>query len=239
MGGLRRWAGLWALVFACGCQGQDRVVHFVTDPEKEGGYLLAVTQAAAARAGYRVEVEYRPWLRALQDVEDGRAEALLGAQYSDERARRLWYSEPIGHSDMVFFKLRETSIEYRQVGDLRGLTVGTIIGAVYTPEFDAASDITREPVADVRTNIRKLLARRMPLFLEKRSVVLNALKHEFSDAAGRIDALSPPLKTMIFFNGFSKARPDSPQKLADFNRGLAQIMRDGSYQRIVEAAPHE
>ena len=36
------------------CQAQTKTIHFTTDPEKPGGYLLAITQAAFERVGYKV-----------------------------------------------------------------------------------------------------------------------------------------------------------------------------------------
>jgi polar amino acid transport system substrate-binding protein len=231
---------LAVVMFNTACGADTKTIRFVTDNEKEGGYLLAITQAAYAKVGYRVEVNYRPWARALLDVENGQEEALLGAQYSEERAAKMLYSNQVGQSDMVFFKLKETKISYHQLSDLRGYTVGTIIASTYTSEFDAMTEIKKESASDDMTNIRKLLAGRMPLFLEKKSVVLNALKTQFTQKdAEKIEYLTPPLKTMRFFNCFSMARQGYEQKAADFNLGLSLIIKDGTYKAILDRGLHE
>ncbi|WP_018607029.1 substrate-binding periplasmic protein [Uliginosibacterium gangwonense] len=234
---------LLALVMLLSCgtglAAPAKSVHFVTDKEKEGGFLLAITKAAFERVGYQVEVEFQPWGRALGGVMTGEAEALLGAQYTDERAAKMQYSEQVGQSEMVFFKLKETQVAYNQLTDLKNYTIGTISGSAYTPEFDSASYFKKDPAPDYVTNIRKLLAKRMPLFVEKKSVVLESLKTQFPGDADKIDFLSPPLKVMKFYNCFSKAKTGYEQKVADFNAGLAAIMKDGTYKTIMNKGMHE
>lgn len=230
---------LFALCSGLALPAAAKSVRFVTDKEKEGGFLLAVTKAAFEKQGYQVEVVFEPWGRALASVMNGEEEALLGAQYSDERAAKMQYSEQIGQSEMVFFKLKETQLNYSQLSDLKNLTVGTIAGSAYTPEFDSATAFKKDPAPDYATNIRKLLAKRMPLFVEKKSVVLDALKKQFPADADKVDFLSPPLKVMKFFNCFSKAKPGYEQKVADFNAGLAEIMKDGTYKTIMSKGLHE
>ena len=133
-----------------------RTIHFTTDPEKQGGFLIEITKAAFARVGHEVKIEYQPWARALRSVMDGQSEALLGAYYNDERAAKMRYSDVIARTDMLFFALKGAPIVYRNIDDLRPDTVGTIIAADYPPEFNAAQFIRKEPVSDHVINISKL-----------------------------------------------------------------------------------
>lgn len=218
---------------------QAKTVKFVTDPEKENGFLLAITKAAFEKMGYTVQVQFMPWARGLAAVMSGEAEALLGAQYTDERAARMLYSDVIGRSEMVFFKLKETKVTFRKLEDLKGLTIGTIVQSTYTPEFDGAPYLKKEAVTDYVTNVKKLLMRRIPLFLEKKYVVLNTLRTQFPAEADTVDYLPAPLKELKFYDCFSKAVPGYEQKAKDFDAGLAQIVKDGTYQAIMNKGMHE
>ena len=214
-------------------------VHLATDLEKQGGYLVAVTQRAFERAGYAVTVSYVPWARALRMVATGEAEALLGAYHSPERAERLLYTDPIGQAEVVFFSLRDAGIRYQSLEDLRPYRIGTILGASYTPEFDAADFLMKEPVSDYLLNLRKLLAGRVQLVLEKRSVVEQALATRFTSEAPRVVSLDKPLKSARFFNAFSRAVPGHERKVADFNAGLRSIAADGTLAAIMALGLHE
>jgi len=236
----RFFLGLMLVSFAGASLAADaRTVHFVTDKEKEGGFLLTITKAAFEKAGYQVEVEFQPWARALSGVMTGSNEALLGAQHTDERAEKMLYTQQIGQSEMVFFKLKTTKLAYTQLQDLKSYTIGTIIGSSYTPEFDNASFLNKEPVTDYGTNIRKLLGRRIPVFLEKKSVVMDALKKQFPDSVDKVEFLAPPLKVMKFYNCFSKTHSGYEQKVKDFNAGLDAIVKDGTYKAIIDKGLHE
>lgn len=229
-----------ATLLAASFPAGARTIRFVTDKEKEGGFLIEVTKAAMARAGHDVEIEFLPWARALYRVMNGQSEALLGVYHNEERAQKMLYTEVVGRSDMVFFKLKSSNIVFNSLEDLRPYAVGTIIGASYPPEFENASFIRKDPVSDYTANIRKLLAGRVGLFVEKKHVVLNALRTQFTEEEGRqIDILPVPLRENLYYNAFSKAYPDYERNVADFNRGLKMIIDDGTYAKIMGMRLHE
>jgi len=235
----RLLVALACLLAACPGARAASSVHLVTDPEKQGGFLVAVTQRAFERVGYAVTVSYVPWARALRMVATGEAEALLGAYHSPERAERLLYTDPIGQAEVVFFSLKDAGIRYQSLEDLRPYRIGTINGASYTPEFDAADYLMKEPVSDYLLNLRKLLAGRVHLVVEKRSVVEHALATRFAGDAPRVVSLDKPLKSAQFFNAFSKAVPGHERKVADFNAGLRSISADGTLAAIMAMGLHE
>lgn len=216
-----------------------KVVNFVTDQEKEDGFLIEISKEAFRRVGYTVNIQYMPWARALQTVMGGHAEALLGAYFTDERAEKMQYTNSIGASEIVFFKLRDADITYSRLEDLRPYRIGTIIGASYTTEFDKATFVEKEPTSDYNINLRKLLAGRVPLIVEKKAVILNALAIRYPESANKVVALDKPLKTGKFFNAFSKKFPGHQQKVADFNKGLDLLVRDGTMQKIMAKNMHE
>jgi len=68
-----------------------------------GGLLVELTLAALERVGYRVELKFYPWVRALANVEAGRCDALLGASYTDARAALLEYPKEKWDVNISFF----------------------------------------------------------------------------------------------------------------------------------------
>lgn len=227
-----------ALLFAAGGHAADKTVDFVTDSEKKGGFLVEVTRAAFERVGYHISVEYLPWARALNNVLTGHAEAILGIYHSEERAGKLQYTHSIGASELLFFKLATTPIQYRKLQDLQPYRIGTINGAAYPAEFEAAQYLKKEPEKSYQTNLKKLQAGRIDLMLEKRRVVEQALT-EYPDMQRKVVALQPPLATRQFFNAFSREMPNYHQKVEDFNRGLALISKDGTLRKIMARHLHE
>ncbi|GAB3245284.1 substrate-binding periplasmic protein [Chitinimonas naiadis] len=219
--------------------GSNQTVRFVTDAEKRGGFLVEITRAALERVGYAVDVQYMSWNDALTAVMDGKREALLGAQYRPERAKSMQYTERIGGSALVFFKLKRTKIKYEGLTDLRPYTIGTIVGGVYPAEFESANYLKKQPIADYDMNIRKLRAGSIDLMLEKRGVVLNTVVVSYPQDLLQLEMLSPPLSEVDYFNAFSRKYSDAKQKVEDFNRGLKLITKEGIVGAILKRRPPE
>ena len=251
---ISEWIRPGARVLDLGC-GDGALLAYLREHRQVGGYGLEIDQAnvlQCIQAGVSVihadleagladfgdsSFDYVIMTQTLQAVRQ--TEALLGAYYNDERAAKMRYSDTIAKTDMLFFTLKGSPIVYRGIEDLRPYTVGTIIAADYPAEFNAAQFIRKEPVPDHVTNIRKLLGGRIDLFVEKKYVVLNTLRTQFPADAERIEALPVPLRENRYFNAFSRAFPENERITADFNKGLALIIADGTYEAIMERGLHE
>lgn len=228
------------LAFASvGIAAEGKSVNFVTDKEKDGGYLAEITIAAFKKMGYQVNIKYVPWARALKTVMGGTEEALLGCFYTDERANKMLYTNSFGASEQVLFKLRDSTANVSTLDDLKPYRVGIIRFGAYTPEFEAATFIHKETVTHPEQNLEKLLAGRIDLVLENRRVVFMLLKTQFSTYASKIVALEPPFIVNKFYNAFSKNIPGYEKKVADFNAGLNLIMKDGTFKKIMDKGLHE
>lgn len=62
---------------------------------------------------------------------------------------------------------------------------------------------------------------------------------EVPEAATKIGPLEPAVETMPLYLGISRKTPDYARVVADFNRGLATIRRNGEYARILKRLPLE
>jgi len=236
------WVSLPVLCFALTTVAwaqSPKIVTLATDPEKPGGFLLELTIEAFKEMGYEPNVQFEPWARALNAAMNGEVDGLLGCLYSDERAKKLAYSDELAESSTVFFALESSKITYTTLQDLSKYTIGTIRSSFYPPEFTAATYLKTEPASDYLENIRKLLAGRIDLFVEKRLIVMSFLAGSPESGAGHIVALEPPIMVNKYYNGFSKSAPSAQQKLRDFNKGLQMIKNDGMYAIIMKKSIHE
>ena len=68
--------------------------HYAEDlPEQ--GLTTALVKAAFRAGGHRASVEFVPWSRALKEVEEGKADVVMGAYYNEDRTTRYIYSDLI------------------------------------------------------------------------------------------------------------------------------------------------
>ena len=145
----------------------------------DNGFLPQVLEAAFHRVGYSVDVEFKAWEDALNDVKTGQKEVLCGAYYAVEREQYLVYSEPVAEAQDVLFAKVGKNLSYQQLSDLKPYKIGVVSGAVHGKEFDAAEFLTKEAVSQRDQNIRKLLVDKIDLMAGPRDVINYMIKRDF------------------------------------------------------------
>ena len=216
---------------------QELNVSIVTDEEKKGGYLVEITKESFRRVGYEVHIEYLPWKRALvMSMEQGRYDVLLGAYYSEERAYKMAYSEPVATVEISILTRKEDNISYTRIEDLAPFLIGHINGATVNPEFDLAAKkyLKVDYVSNVDQNIKKLLMGWIDMLVDKKRKIQLIINEKYYESKDGLVFLNPPLEVSYFYNAFPKSRDGYRQKLEDFNEGLRLIIEDGTYDRMLK-----
>jgi polar amino acid transport system substrate-binding protein len=214
---------------------QETAIQIAGDEEKRGGYLAEITGAAFKRAGYKTEFSFVPWARALQGTIIGHYDVLLAAYYTEERAKKLMYSDAIGDVEVYFWKKRERVIPYERLEDMKPFVIGFIRSSSVSEEFDKAmaSYLTIQYASKPELNVQRLLNGRIDVFVEKKQQVDFILRTKFAENADNIVTLGPPLKTGKFFNAFSRVKPRHQKILDDFNSALKAMRADGTEKAIL------
>ncbi len=228
---------IWALSSRCPVVcAQQKHILIAGDEEKEGGYLVEITREAFQRVGYTPEFRFVPWARALTLAIDGTYTALLAAYYTEERAEKLAYSEPIGATRVFLLKRKDDTITYTTMDDLKPYRIGHIRGSKVGEEFDEAENtfLTMEYVSDTEQSIRMLLLGRIDLVVEKEERLIQLLNTVFQEDAEKVEFIYPPLRVNHFHNCVSKTLPGYQQLVDDFNRGLQMIQEDGTLSTILK-----
>lgn len=92
------------------------------------------------------------------------------------------------------------------------------------------------PVEEVRTyeqNLKKLIAKRIDLMLSDQ-LMMAYLLTTYPEYQEKITPLSPPIQSTLLGLLISKTRPDHVAIVADFNRGLQEILTDGTFNQLVK-----
>ena len=169
------------LVFAClSFAARGEKLRIVTEPwapyvYEQGGKNLGLDYETTAivfkRLGIEVEWQFLPWKRCLSMLETGQADGALDIFHSDERDATLLYpSEPLSDVEFVMFYANERPHPFSSLEDLKGLTVGTSPGYLYSPDFRESTLFTREPAPTHEANFGKLVRGRIDLLITDRRV---------------------------------------------------------------------
>ncbi len=194
-----------------------------------------MTREAFKRVGYEAQFDFEPWARALGDGIAGKYDVVLGAYYTEERAKKFKYSDGTGSVRIMLWKLKSKNIPYHdRLEELKGYAVGMVRNSAVNPEFDSYKENLKIDYASNQENdLKKLIAGNIDLFIEKNISVDTLLNTTYSAHKNEVESFGKPLMVGKFYNMFSMAVPDYEKHAADFNRGLKMIKEDGTENRIL------
>ncbi|WP_159084572.1 substrate-binding periplasmic protein [Dongshaea marina] len=201
----------------------------------EGGVITVLVKTAFEKSGRKSEVRYVPWKRAVKEAEAGVSDILMGAYYTRERDKIFIYSHPFYEIKVGLIALRSLGVtHYRKLEDLTKYTIGVNRGFANSELFDRAAYLQKEVASNQILNVRKLFKHRVDMIVMSHGV----FNYEKSKMPKKMIEptvfVEPLLDRKPLYLIASKSNPQSQQLIDDFNKGLGQMMRDGSYQKILE-----
>jgi polar amino acid transport system substrate-binding protein len=198
------------------------------------GFSVDLIRTAFARQGIEVDFVVVPFARCLMLARTAQVAGCFNATVTDDnRADYHWHQPPMFDEELsIFGRAGEGSGELR-LADLRGQRLGLTNGYTYPAEVMHDARIQRFNATSDAALLRMLASKRVDFILINRT-----------PAALRIDA-APELRGKLvrrgmvsqdsFWIAFSKQHPQGQQLAESFGQSLAQMRRDGSYQRMLDA----
>jgi polar amino acid transport system substrate-binding protein len=199
------------------------------------GFSNDLVVKAMKETGHVVKIIIVPWARGLAGTINGTYDILPSTWYSAERAKVLLFSDPYTVNRLVFAKPKGSIFEYTKLEDLAGKSVGTVIGYAYGDEFLNSRLFKRDPVENTLINLRKVAAGRIDLTLDDELTLQYLIQTKLPQLADKLALTSGTLSQKEMYMAFSRRRPDAARLVADFNKGLAEMKADGSYQATLKA----
>ncbi|TDQ80568.1 amino acid ABC transporter substrate-binding protein (PAAT family) [Dongia mobilis] len=202
------------------------------------GYMVDLAARALAAAGHEADYQLMPWDRALEEVADGRIDAVIGATPLESQG--LVLSVPLGRDHDCFFVRRDSMWAYRGPASLNEVLLGVVAG--YTHDegpIDAYVDAHDGPGGTVvasrddegaEKNVGLLLRGRVDAILDSEAVIRFVAKQ-----AGRADEIKTAgcLAPLTLHIAFSPRRPDSEELAAALERQMEAMRADGSLAALL------
>lgn len=212
----------------------DEYPPYVLGKEERPGLLTEIVTAAFAEAGVETKILYRPWRRCAMMVREGDAFGTYPYARTDKRAAYAWFSESIWVCRNVFFYLkgRMGEFDYTSLDALRDYTIAGTSGHYYEEIFKQKG-LQVDYAPGEASGVRRLWELRAALFAEDELVGWTLINRIFPSHAHLFRSTPTPWNFNPQHLMVSRVYPGARELLDRFDKGLAAIRRNGTYDRLV------
>jgi PAS domain S-box-containing protein len=195
---------------------------------KPAGIVVDLAKAVAKRMHRPVEIQLMNWTEAQQLVLDGRADALLQINPNPERLKIYDFSAPLLNTEFTIFTAAER-LGIASISDLHGLKVGVEEKGLPILLLQGAPQIIVEIIPDLVQGFRMLAAGALDAMVADRWVGSYVLAENHIRG---VKLIQEPIARSHSAIAVKKGNTDL---LGDINAALADIRRDGTYERIIKS----
>ena len=141
----------------------------------DDGLSSYIVKKAFEAEGYKVEVDFFPWSRAVHNAKtNSKYTAYFPEYYSENLTKSFYLSDPIGISPLGFAERISNRIEWDRLEDLRGKRIGIVQDYINTEEFDMMVRTERllvDVAVNDKFNLLKVLGGRIDLAVVDKNVL--------------------------------------------------------------------
>lgn len=206
------------------------------------GYVHELVTEAFKRVGYEVVIQFYPLERAKRLAENGEVDGLIPSIYDKSLEEKFTFSAPFPGGNIGLLKRKSLSVSYavdprkNLTEFLRGLeqyTFGLVRGTAVAPVFDQAEFFRKQLVPTDIQNIDMLGGGRIDFAVIDNYTAADLIVNQRPHLIGQLEFMYPPLVSNDFHVAFSKKSESINKYLEEFNRGLAEVIRDKTLDRIL------
>lgn len=201
----------------------------------EQGLSAEIITTVLDRAGYKSSLAFETWPRAYEGALIGVYDAVGSIWLTEERAKDFAFSEPYLFHEIKFIKKKSSKgIKFGSLEDLDGLVIGTIKGYAYGDPFLQSRTFIRLPQNHLLQNLHMLTQDKIDLTLgDVRKIQFEANKY-MKGSIKDLTFLPKPLIRRGTHIAVSKINPEHKEIISRFNKALAEMKEDGSYDQIIK-----
>ncbi len=203
------------------------------------GYELEVVNAIFTQEGYDIRYDFLPWARAIEEVTEGRLDALLSPA-KDEAPGLIFPEESIGVLGWCFYTEKESSWNYEGVASLKQVKLGFLHGndfggevQEYIEQNSNSNNMLIQPNFQTNwqeTNFKKLAMGRITAILDEPfGLDYFIKKHNLNNQFRKAGCL----EGQSMYIAFSPENPMAKKYANMFDHGIRELRKSGELKKIL------
>ncbi len=201
----------------------------------DDGLAMKIVKTAFKRAGYNATVRIEKWEKALEGSKIGAYDVAGAIWKTKERQTKLLYSNAYLSNNIVLIAhVNNQQIKFNSLSDLQGILVGVLKDYEYDDKFMKDPKILKFQANRLTQNLIAVEQGKLDVAVADKRLAQYELKHFMGNNINNFQFLSKPLSSRKLYIAAPIANAQSKTLIKQFNKGLAAIKKDGTYQKILD-----
>lgn len=212
---------------------------YISNQLPANGLVVNLVTTIFERAGYQVEMEFMPWQRVSDGLSTGDIDISVGSWYNETRAKEHYFTEAYLENELVIIKRTQDKLsfntpqEFKDYVAKRGYRLGVIKDYGYGKLFDEIAPHVAINYFKYDTSmLRDLASKKTDIALIDRWSAETNFKNN-KNIADHLEIIPTTLIKQGLHATISLQRPDHKEIGLAFNKTLAEMKKDGSYNKIL------
>ncbi|WDP89014.1 MAG: transporter substrate-binding domain-containing protein [Desulfobacter sp.] len=204
---------------------------------KNQGVSIEIVKQAFKKSGYKVQIRFFPWKRALQMTRKGLCDGITPIWFTEKRTQWLNYSDRLHTPSLIgMYAPSGTTAVIKTYRDLRPYHIGYVMGYAYDRTFyDNLPDFAAIYFYSPFDLMKALVSGKIELAVMEKHQGAYFLHKKFPDSKNKFRFLEPVIEKRMHYLAISKKTENSNLKLEAFNKGLAALIKEGTLRKILAA----
>lgn len=213
---------------------------YISNQLPANGLAVDIVIQVMQRAGYQVEMEFMPWQRVFEELENGEIDLSVASWYNETRAQVTQFTDPYLVNNLMIVKrendpLAFTSVaEFKQGVDKKGYRLGVMKDFGYGSVFnEIAPLVSLNQYKYCNLMLRDVATKNTDIALVDHWTAMTSMKSK-KNIADHLEITPTPLISRNLHATVSRRNSKHKEISINFNKALNAMKADGSYNKILE-----
>ncbi len=199
------------------------------------GLSIEIINTAFERAGYKTNFVFETWPRAYEGALINIYDVIGSIWHTSEREKDFVFSDAYLFHEIKFIKRKvDTNIKFNNLDDLQGLLIGTLKGYAYRDDFTQSRKFIKMQQNHLIQNLLFLTQENIDMTLGDVRKIRYEINKYMKRSMKNLETLPQALSKRGTHIAVSKSNPAHAEIIVKFNKALAAMKRDGTYDAIIK-----
>ncbi len=202
------------------------------------GIDVEILNEAARRAGIEIEIQFQPWKKVTEMVENGTCDGSFAFFKTPEREKTAIFMEasPLHYSNYVLFTKVGDKFSFSSYDDLTGKSIGRVAGTNLGKQFEEAftqGKFTLKEYPNLGAALKGLILDEIQAYAGNIDVTYYRLKSMgMTSSIVYLPKKLLPQRPAYMVMSRASEYPDKDRVMQGLERALDQMRKDGTYNKI-------